>query len=149
MEDRGWRKTDGERSILPPSSIFHPPSSILAFIKKGAAMYLQKQSYYDKASHAVSDAWENVDDVTAARALGVASLVIGLSEILFPRKLQQTMGINNGQNTGVMRVLGVREICHGVDILSHRDPTPGVWARVAGDMLDGVLLGVAGAKSKR
>jgi len=112
-------------------------------------MFLQKQSYYDKATNAVSDAWENVDDVTAARALGVVSLVIGLSEILFPRKLQQTMGINNGQNTGVMRVLGVREICHGVDILSHRDPTPGVWARVAGDMLDGVLLGVAGAKSKR
>jgi len=112
-------------------------------------MFLQKQSYYDKATQAVSDAWDDVDDVTAARALGVVSLVIGLSEILFPRKLQQTMGINNGQNTGVMRVLGVREICHGVDILSHRDPTPGLWSRVAGDMLDGVLLGVAGAKSKR
>jgi hypothetical protein len=112
-------------------------------------MFLQKQSYYDKASHAVSDAWADMDDVTAARALGVVSLAIGLTEILFPRKLQKTMGIHNGQNTGVMRVLGVREICHGMDILSHRDPTPGVWARVAGDVLDGVMLGAAGAKSKR
>ena len=53
------------------------------------------------------------------------------------------MGIGNGQNTGVLRVLGVREIMHGVNILSHRDPAPGVWSRVAGDVLDGVLLGVA------
>src|SRR3954470_15418176 len=76
--------------------------------QRGAAMFLQKPSYYDKTKAAVSDAWDDVDDVTAARALGVVSVVIGLSEILFPRKLQKTMGINNGQNTGVMRVLGVR-----------------------------------------
>ena len=112
-------------------------------------MFHQNQSYYDQAKSAVSDAWAEVDDVTCARTLGVVSLLIGLSEIFFPRKLQRTMGIHNGQNTGVMRVLGLREICHGVDILSHRDPTPGVWARVAGDVLDGVLLGAAGAKSKR
>jgi len=112
-------------------------------------MFLQKQSYYDKATQAVSNAWDEVDDITCARTMGVVSLLIGLSEILFPRKIQKTMGINNGQNTGVMRVLGIREICHGVDILSHNDPTPGVWARVAGDVLDGVLLGAAGAKSKR
>src|SRR3954465_3967494 len=86
---------------------------------------------------------------TTARGLGVASIGIGLTEIAAPEKLQEIMGIGNGENTGIMRVLGVREICHGVDILSHRDPTPGVWARVAGDMLDGVLLGVAGANSQR
>ena len=58
------------------------------------------------------------------------------------------MGIGNGQNTGILRVLGVREICHGVDILSHRDPTPGLWARVFGDLLDGVVLAVAGTRSR-
>jgi len=58
---------------------------------------------------------------TAARATGVVSVLIGLTEILFPRKLERTMGIGNGQNTGVIRVLGVREICHGIDILSHDD----------------------------
>lgn len=84
----------------------------------------------------------------AARTLGLVSLGIGLTELAAPRQLEKTMGIGNGQTTGILRVLGVREIMHGVDILSHRDPTPGVWSRVAGDVLDGVLLGLAGKKSR-
>lgn len=84
----------------------------------------------------------------AARGMGLVSLGIGLAELAAPRQLEKTMGIGNGQTTGILRVLGVREIMHGVDILSHRDPTPGVWSRVAGDVLDGVLLGLAGKKSR-
>jgi len=65
-----------------------------------------------------------------AQLLGWASIGIGLSELLLPRQIEQKcLGIGNGQNTGVLRVLGVREICHGIDLLSHRDPAPGVWAR--------------------
>jgi hypothetical protein len=37
---------------------------------------------------------------------------------------------------------------HGVDILAHKDPTPGVWSRVFGDVLDGVLLGAAATRTK-
>ncbi len=37
----------------------------------------------------------------------------------------------------------------GVDILSHPDPTPGIWARVAGDMLDLAVLGVAATKTRK
>src|SRR5215217_661098 len=80
-----------------------------------------------------------MENESVAKGLGWASIAIGLSEILMPRQIERTMGIGNGQNTGILRVLGVREICHGVDILSHRDPTPGLWGRVAGDLLDGVL----------
>jgi hypothetical protein len=112
-------------------------------------MFTHDKSYYERATGAVSDAWDEVDDHTAARALGFVSLAIGLTEILFPKQLEKTMGIGNGQNTGVMRVLGVREICHGVDILSHKNPTPGIWSRFAGDLLDGVVLGAAGMKSRR
>jgi len=83
-----------------------------------------------------------------ARTLGVASLAIGATELLAPRQLEQTMGIGNGEITGIMRVLGVREILHGIDILTHSDPKPGIWGRVAGDMLDGLLLAIAGAKSR-
>jgi len=90
-----------------------------------------------------------VKDATVARSLGWVSIAIGLSEILAPRKIEQTMGLGNGQTTGTLRVLGVREICHGIDILSHDDPTPGIWARVAGDMLDGALLAVAGTKTRK
>jgi hypothetical protein len=77
---------------------------------------------------------------TKARGLGFASLAIGLSEILAPRHIERTLGIGNHENTGVLRVLGVREIMHGLDILTHRDPTVGVLSRIAGDVLDGVLL---------
>jgi len=90
-----------------------------------------------------------MQDNKAARSLGWASLAIGLAEIAAPKKLEQAMGISNGQNSGVMRVLGVREIMHGVDILTHNDPTPGVVSRVAGDVLDGVLLGYAAKNSRR
>src|SRR5437660_11138042 len=90
-----------------------------------------------------------MNDIEVARGLGWASIAIGASEILAPRQLQRAMGIGNGENTGILRALGVREIMHGVDILSHDDPTPGVWARVAGDALDTVLLGVAATKTKK
>src|SRR5690348_7016674 len=83
-----------------------------------------------------------------ARGLGLVSLCIGLTELAIPRRLEKTMGIHNGQNTGILRLLGVREIMHGIDILSHRDPAPGVRARVAGDLLDGALLGVAAMKTR-
>jgi hypothetical protein len=105
------------------------------------------------ASNAADSAYDSIrsvdiDDTTAARGLGVASICIGLTEMLMPRQVEKWLGIRNGQNTGVLRVLGLREICHGVDLLSHDDPTPGVWSRIAGDALDGVLLGAAGVKTR-
>jgi hypothetical protein len=87
-------------------------------------------------------------DQQAAQCLGWTSIAIGLTEILAPRQLEKTMGVGNGQVTGILRVLGVREIMHGIDILAHRDPTPGVWSRVFGDLLDGVLLGAAATRTK-
>jgi len=88
-------------------------------------------------------------DQAGGRMLGLASIGVGLSELLMPRKLEQWLGISDGRNTGILRALGVRELAHGVDILSHEDPGPGVRARVAGDMLDGALFAMAGKKTKR
>jgi hypothetical protein len=88
-------------------------------------------------------------DVEKARGLGWASLAIGATEAAFPRQLEKWMAIGNGQNTGILRVLGVREMMHGLDILTHDDPTPGVYARCAGDMLDSALIGVAMTRSKK
>ena len=88
-------------------------------------------------------------DEKLARTLGYASIAIGLTEIAAPKQLENIMGLNNGQTTGIFRALGLREIMHGVDILSHNDPAPGVWARVAGDMLDGALLAVAATKTRK
>src|SRR5437870_2302532 len=88
-------------------------------------------------------------DVNAARGLGITSILIGLTEIAFPNKLEQYMGIGNGQNTGILRALGVRELFHGIDLLSHEDPTKGVWARVAGDALDTAFLAGAATKTRK
>jgi len=82
--------------------------------------------------------------------LGWAGLAIGLSEILFTKTLERNcLGISNGENTGIIRVQGVREICQGIDILAHNDPTSGMWARVAVDVIDTILLGAAGTQTRR
>jgi len=50
-------------------------------------------------------------------------------------------------------VCGVREICQGICILTEQEAnnrmTAGVWARVAGDVLDSALLGVAATKTRK
>ena len=94
----------------------------------------------------------NPADLAAAQALGAASIGIGLTEILAPRQLERWMGIGDGQNTGILRVLGAREIMHGVDILTHADDDEaarGVWGRVAGDVLDTALLAVAATRTRK
>jgi len=99
-------------------------------------------SFHSKHSHSAADQ-------AGGRMLGLASLGVALSELLMPRKLEKWMGIGNGQHTGILRVLGVRELTHAIDILSHEDPAPGVRARVVGDMLDGALFAIAAAKTRR
>src|SRR3954453_5656697 len=103
--------------------------------------FLQSKSAYESHKRAAVDR-------KAGTCLGWASIAVGLTEILAPKQLEKTMGVGNGQTTGILRVLGVREIMHGIDLLSHRDPTPGVWSRVFGDLLDGALLGAAATRTK-
>jgi hypothetical protein len=90
-----------------------------------------------------------MSDQLSGRALGLVSIAIGATELLAPRQLDRTMGIEDGENTGILRVLGVREIMHGFDLLVHNDPSPGLLGRVAGDVLDNVLMAAAFAKSRR
>ena len=84
-----------------------------------------------------------------ARGLGLVSLVIGGTEIAAPKQVSRLLGVDGPVTTDVLRTLGVREIAHGIDILTHRDdPTVGVWSRVAGDVLDGALLGIAATRTR-
>ena len=86
----------------------------------------------------------------AADKLGIASVAIGLTELLAPEKLEKAMGVNRDRSTtGVLRILGVRELMHGIDLLTHKDPTPGLWARVVGDVLDSALLGLAATRTRK
>lgn len=92
-----------------------------------------------------------MSDAKMGRALGWASLGIGLAEILAPKFLEKTMGI--GDHRGLLRSLGARELVSGLGILSQRRPTQGMaaglWSRVAGDVMDLSLLGAAARRSSK
>ena len=93
-------------------------------------------------------------DTAGARKLGWASIGIGLAEIAAPQHVQNMLGLEDrSDHRGILRVLGVREVLHGVSILVEGEPsanlTTGLWSRVAGDALDSALLGVAATKTKK
>lgn len=69
-----------------------------------------------------------------AQGLGWFSIGLGLAEVLAPRSLARSLGME--EHAGLIRVYGMREIATGVGILSGGDPTPWIWGRVGGDALD-------------
>jgi uncharacterized membrane protein len=77
-------------------------------------------------------------DERLARALGWLSIGLGLAEIMAPGKLAELIGVEDRPT--VFRLMGLREIGHGVTILSQPWPAGGVWSRVAGDVLDLAVL---------
>ena len=74
--------------------------------------------------------------------LGVFSIGLGLAQVLAPEGMSKICGIKDAEaNRPVMRALGMREISHGIAILSRQQPEKAVWSRVAGDALDLAMLG--------
>lgn len=97
---------------------------------------------------ALVGALESVDAEKLARGLGWFSIGLGLAEVLAPGGIAKISGVSK-KNTGLIRLLGLREIAHGVGIFSQgRRPTGAVWARVVGDALDLACLGAAFASPK-
>ncbi len=79
-----------------------------------------------------------------ALGLGWFSLGLGLTELLAPRQLGRFIGIKPlPHRTWTLRAMGLRELAAGVGILARPRPTGWMWARVAGDVLDLALLGLA------
>lgn len=73
------------------------------------------------------------------KGLGVASLGLGLSEILAPGKIAVLAGIDEtARSRTIIRALGMRECGHGAALLAGPDRL--VWTRVAGDVLDVAFL---------
>ena len=77
--------------------------------------------------------------------LGYFSLGLGLAQVVMPGVMSRVVGIDHedDRNRTVMRMMGLREMSHGVAILSKQQPEKAVWSRVAGDALDLALLGKA------
>lgn len=92
----------------------------------------------------IADADRGTGGEKLANFLGLFSIGLGLAEALAPGAMSKIIGIkNNDANRTVLRLMGVREITHGVGILSKQQPEKWVWSRVAGDALDLALLGKA------
>jgi len=84
---------------------------------------------------------------STAQALGWFSIGLGLAEVLAPRKMARATGLKN--RSGPMPFLGIREITSGIGILASKDPSPWLWSRVVGDVMDLAVLGGASlSKSK-
>jgi uncharacterized membrane protein len=82
--------------------------------------------------------------------LGYFSIGLGLAEVIAPQLMSRLIGIKrpNERNRTIMRLLGLREIGHGVAILSNQQPKKAVMSRVAGDAIDIALLGATLANSE-
>jgi uncharacterized membrane protein len=84
----------------------------------------------------------NMNAEQLAQGLGWFSIGLGLAEFLTPRAVGRIAGVRG--NTGFIRLMGLREIAHGVAIfMQGRRPATAVWSRVAGDALDLAALGAA------
>lgn len=81
------------------------------------------------------------DPKAVARGLGWFSLGLGLAELVAPRTLARTLGVEGRE--GLIRAFGAREVATGIGILCARDPQPYVWGRVAGDAADLGALALA------
>lgn len=86
--------------------------------------------------------------VGGPKFLGWVSCALGATEILVAKRLDRLLGTGDGENSGVFRVLGIRELMHGFDLLTHKQKKTGIRARIAGDLLDGLLLAIAARNSK-
>jgi uncharacterized membrane protein len=75
--------------------------------------------------------------------LGYFSIGLGLAEALMPTVMSRVIGVKepDERSRTTMRLMGLREISHGIAILSNQQPEKAVWSRVAGDALDLALLG--------
>jgi uncharacterized membrane protein len=86
---------------------------------------------------------KRVNEEKIARGLGWFSIGLGVAEIIAPRSLAKLIGLR-GNHSGLLRMLGAREITSGIGILSGRQPKANwMWSRVGGDAMDLALLGSA------
>lgn len=79
-------------------------------------------------------------------ALGWFSVGIGLAELLMPRTVARTTGLDG--RTGMMRAMGLRELATGAGILLRPHKPGWLWSRVAGDAIDLGVLALAGRRSR-
>jgi uncharacterized membrane protein len=77
-----------------------------------------------------------------ARGLALFSIGLGAAELMAPRAMARLAGLPQ-DSTDSLRLLGAREIGHGLGILSNPASAGWVWTRVGGDAVDLSVLAAA------
>src|ERR1044072_5976857 len=83
---------------------------------------------------------ENLVEGKLAAGLAFFSLGLGLAEALMPKMMARAIGVDEDESTTI-RLLGLREIGHGLSIFMSQKPTAQMWGRVGGDAIDLTYLG--------
>lgn len=82
-----------------------------------------------------------------ANSMGWFGIGLGLAELFAPRKVAHMIGVSREHRT-LIRLMGLRELASSAGILNDRSSATAVWTRVAGDVLDLALLGMAFTSSQ-
>jgi uncharacterized membrane protein len=91
-----------------------------------------------------SMATSDVAPTGLSRGLGWFSLALGVGELAAPRSLARLIGVEpDGATPILMRLLGATEVIAGIGVLMQPQRPGALWARVAGDLVDLGLLGLA------
>jgi uncharacterized membrane protein len=83
--------------------------------------------------------------VRLAQGLGLFSIGLGVAELIVPRVVKRAIG-SRGEGTRTVRAFGAREVTSGLAVLGSRDPVRALDARLIGDFIDLVALGIAFAR---
>ncbi len=77
---------------------------------------------------------------SVGHTLVLASMGLGLLELLLPKRVQNMAGVEKEYQNGLVRLLGLREISSGMLTYAFDPPHLGIWSRVLGDAMDLGLL---------
>jgi hypothetical protein len=86
--------------------------------------------------------------LAAKRALGLASLGLGIAAVVAPEEFAKWLGLDKDAES--VSAFGAREIAAGAGLLSPVPPGPWLWMRVGGDLMDAFSLrGAVGRENPR
>lgn len=85
-------------------------------------------------------------DQQTGRALGWTSIGLSVARVAAPLWLSKQLGV--AERDALLRALGVREVLTGVGIPTRDNASAGLWSRIAGDVVEIAMLGLAARKSK-
>jgi hypothetical protein len=86
----------------------------------------------------------NMDARRLSLGLGWFSIGLGLAQVAAPQLVAQLSGIEDSRDSrSVMSALGLREIANGLAILAQPQNPLWLQTRIAGDVMDLALLGIA------